>query len=381
MSFFTDILDNDFMPHGHCYFWKPEVLWTNVIGDGIIVVAYYSIPFLLFYFINKRKDLKYKWMFLLFALFIFACGTTHLIDIVTVWNPVYRLEGAVKMLTGLISITTAILLIPVIPSALRIPSRKELKRANSGLQKEIERSKKMEMELREKTHALEQSNEELERFAYIASHDLQEPLRKITAFSDRLKRIETVTQNERAGEYLDRMQNASLRMGSLIDNLLEYSRLSTREMPTTHIDLNKVMTHVLNDLEITINEKNAVIEYGDLPDIQGNEVHITQLFQNLLSNSLKFVEPGVEPHIQIRHEAAENGMIMFQVEDNGIGFDNKHAVQIFQPFQRLHGKSAFDGSGIGLAICKKIVERHGGAISAHGEKGKGAVFTFTLPAA
>ena len=233
-------------------------------------------------------------------------------------------------------------------------------------------------ELHEFTRKLQASNAELEDFAYVASHDLQEPLRKIQAFGDRLKSRHSSQLAPEAVDYLDRMLNAASRMQTLINDLLTFSRVTTKAQPFVRIDLNRVAGDVLHDLEGSIHETQAQIIVGDLPTIDADPLQMRQLFQNLLSNAIKFHQPGVPPQIRVsgsvdRHRAE------IVVEDNGIGFDEKYSDKIFTMFERLHGRQSYEGTGIGLAICRKIALRHNGDIVARSAPGEGATFIVTLP--
>ena len=224
---------------------------------------------------------------------------------------------------------------------------------------------------------LTQSNTELEKFAYIASHDLQEPLRKIQAFGDRLHKRVEVTADEKAIDYIERMQNASTRMRSLIDDLLKFSRVGSEEYTLKDTDLNTVLTDVLDDLHISIDEKNAIINIEKLPTIQGESKKLYHVFINILSNSLKFAKADEIPIItitsqQVNIENREYWQI--NIQDNGIGFEQQYDKKIFEVFQRLHGRSQYKGTGIGLAICKKIIEKHNGTISVKSELNKGTCF-------
>jgi PAS domain S-box-containing protein len=230
---------------------------------------------------------------------------------------------------------------------------------------------------------LARSNEELQQFAFIASHDLQEPLRKIKAFGDRLKSTCHDALSEPGRDYLGRMQNAAERMQALIDDLLTLSRVTTRAQPFTPANLQKIAEEVLSDLEIRISQTEAKIELAYLPTINADPLQMRQLLQNLIGNALKFHRSQTVPIVRIYSQmiSAENETQLCQlvVEDNGIGFDEKYCDRIFQVFQRLHGRSEYEGTGIGLAICRKIVERHQGSIIAQSKIGQGAKFIVTLP--
>lgn len=238
-------------------------------------------------------------------------------------------------------------------------------------------------EIQRVNRELARSNRELEDFAFVASHDLQEPLRKIIAFGDRL----TSGANERltpeGRDFVGRMRSAAVRMQELIDDLLAYSRVTTRAQPFEPVALEPVVAEVLADLEMRLEATDARVDVGSLPTIEADRPQMRQLFQNLLSNALKFHRPGVAPEISIRggiEAAAGDGRrCRLEVADNGIGFEEKYLDRLFKPFHRLHGRDAYEGTGIGLAICKKIADRHGGAITARSSAGEGATFVVTLP--
>lgn len=258
---------------------------------------------------------------------------------------------------------------------------------NVNLQDEIEERKRLEGQAIKYTAELQSSNKELEQFASVASHDLQEPLRKIQAFSDRLVTKYKGQLDDNAKEYIDRIQFSAGRMRHLIEDLLTFSRVSTKGKPFGSVDLNEVAKGVLADLEVRIQDTQATILIDPLPVIEADDLQMRQLFQNLLGNGLKFHRPGVPPVLQIRLLNAASSILddpawcELAFTDNGIGFENQYADRIFQLFQRLHGRSDYEGTGMGLAICKKIVERHGGTITAAGVPGTGSTFSVRLPIA
>ncbi|ALO36165.1 hypothetical protein CMT41_16580 [Colwellia sp. MT41] len=232
-------------------------------------------------------------------------------------------------------------------------------------------------ELDRTNNRLIQSNAELEKFAYIASHDLQEPLRKIQAFGDRLHKRIAIVDDVKAIDYIDRMQKASTRMRSLIDDLLKFSQVGSDDYTLKETDLNEVLKSVIDDLHISIDEKSAQINIEQLPIILGESNKLYQVFLNILSNSLKFAKEGEQPIIKITSQQVivENkDYWQIKITDNGIGFEQEYAIKIFEIFQRLHGRSQYQGTGIGLAICKKIMEMHNGMIYVEAELDKGACF-------
>ena len=225
---------------------------------------------------------------------------------------------------------------------------------------------------------LGRSNRELEEFAFVASHDLQEPLRKIQAFAERLgTRSDGLDADGR--DYLKRMTSAAARMQALIIDLLDYSRVNTRGLPLQQLALDKLLDEVLQDLEAALEQSHAVIERTPLPQVLGDASQLRRVLQNLLSNALKFQKAGEQPQIRIYAEHSADGQWTLCIADNGIGFDEKYLDRIFNPFQSLHGRDAYAGTGIGLAIVKKIVERHGAHITASSVPGAGSIFRITFP--
>jgi PAS domain S-box-containing protein len=242
---------------------------------------------------------------------------------------------------------------------------------------DISDRKRAEEKLTALAGTLELRNRELEQFAFIASHDLQEPLRKILAFGERLGTKYREKLDEEGKDYLIRILNASKRMQQFIRDLLKYARVATRPEPLDTLDLREAVMEVISDLELKIERVGANVEVFELPAVKGEKSQIRQLFQNLIANALKF-HGAEQPHIKIYSRRTDHDCPIF-VEDNGIGFDEKYLDRIFVPFQRLHGKSAYEGTGMGLAICRKIVERHGGSITAKSKLGEGSTFIVTLP--
>jgi light-regulated signal transduction histidine kinase (bacteriophytochrome) len=262
------------------------------------------------------------------------------------------------------------------------------------LQLHIEsKMKSYQRDLQQNISLLNKTNQELEQFAYVASHDLQEPLRKISTFSDRLQMKYKEQLPPDAIQLIDRMVSAVSRMRVLINDLLVFSRAG-RITPEsiTLVDMNVLLQEVLTDLEVTLEEKNVTVTYDKLPEIEGSDTSFHQLFQNVLANAIKFASPDRPLVISIRQEVLtgkELGLVKenrwdtlfcrISIADNGIGFDPAFAERIFLIFQRLHGISEYTGTGIGLAICKKIVDSHNGFIFAEGKPGQGATFIIVLP--
>jgi len=276
---------------------------------------------------------------------------------------------------------------------------RKLTAVNRNLQKEIEdrklseqKIKKLNFQLLENNEQLKTTIEELDRFAYVASHDLQEPLRKILIFSDKLEQGYRDKLNAEAASYVEKIVKSSERMHQLINDLLKFSRYTNDNYGFEKTDLNLILKDVLSDVETEIQKKKAHVMVDELPTIWAIPSQMRQVFQNLISNSLKFSREGVDPEIKIFGKKASGSEIFglnkklpnenyFQIyfKDNGIGFDPKYAKEIFVVFKRLHSYHDFEGTGIGLSICKKIIEKHNGSINAESALNEGSTFTITLP--
>jgi PAS domain S-box-containing protein len=533
------MIHEGFMPHGHCYLWLPDLVLLHTISDSIIVLSYYSIPIGLTVLIRKRRDLSFDYMFALFAIFIFACGTTHVLQIWNIWHSDYYVEGIMKAVTAAASLLTAVILWPLLPKVISLPSPTQMAAATQLLREEIERRqqsehqlyvlnheleqrvadrtselqqskdalerevqqriaieqrlleifestpnglmvinsegtiekantqaetifgydrgelagmmieslvplkyrghhvgdrqqyvqapqkramgagrdlfgqrknggevpleiglnpispqagseiiasvvdvsyrKRAEQQIRAKADALLRNNKELQQFAFIASHDLREPLRKVLAFSNLLTTGRYGSFDDKGNEFISYITDAANRMQDLLDSLLSYSRVTSKARPFKQVNLNTVIASVLDDMQLAINDKSAKVECATLATLDADDVQLRQLFQNLLSNSLKYSHPDAAPLIKIVGEPAAADSYLITFTDNGIGFDQQYASQIFEVFKRLHGRGTYPGTGMGLAIVRKIVDRHGGRITAHGESGVGSRFEILLP--
>ncbi len=258
----------------------------------------------------------------------------------------------------------------------------------------LEEVSRREVQLRAIARQLSESNRDLQDFAHVASHDLQEPLRKIVAFGDRMRTKYGETMAPEAIDYLDRMQSSAARMQTLIQDLLSFSRVNAKSEPFRELDLQSVALGVASDLEIAVERTGGRLTVGELPSIEADPTQMRQLMQNLISNALKFRQPEVAPEIAVDATVISSSSPLFPkrlseshvtlwcritVSDNGIGFDEKYLDRIFKVFQRLHGRTEFEGSGIGLSVCRRIAERHNGDITAASVPGQGTTFIITLP--
>ena len=270
---------------------------------------------------------------------------------------------------------------------------RKLKDVNAKLEREIEerriseeKVKQLNYQLLENNKSLQHTIEELDRFAYVASHDLQEPLRKILVFSDKLLSYQKESVPEEMQRYMDKIMKASQRMQKLINDLLIFSRKDSSSTYFEEVDMNELVAEVLSDMEVEIEKREAVITLDVLPALWANPSQMRQLFQNLISNGIKFHKKGSKPVVSIYCEHTRPSLLddpktqcCIVIEDNGIGFDEKYAEEIFVVFKRLHSYHEFEGSGVGLSICKKIIDAHNGKISATGKLNEGAHFFLELP--
>lgn len=516
MDFFRDLWGNDFMPHGHCYFWEPGILWTHVLGDGLTALAYFAIPILLIRFIKKRSDAKFRLIFFAFSAFILSCGLVHVFAIISVWNPYYRVEGVLKVITAIVSIATVLLLAKKFPYFLKLPSLEQLSAKNlelveseekfkmamfhapigkailaldgrwlevnravckmlgydqdellnAGFQKfvhpddldpimenlrglmsgasttsetekryikksgeivwglhsvslirkqsgepdffilqlvNITERKEIQDQLKElnaqlenkikartleleaksqslelKTQQLEEANGELQSFSYSVSHDLKAPLRALQGFSDALMRKYPSDMDPEAMRWLGFIKDNATRMDRLIRDILDFSRMSRETLSREKgIDVQDIVTKIIGQYPL---DEGRTIEWAvdDLHPMNGDPKMLEVIWGNLIGNAIKYTQKQKEAKISI-FSTVEDGMIKYTISDNGDGFDPKYADSIFQVFKRLHGDEEFEGTGVGLAIVKRLITKHLGRIEATSEKGKGATFTLYFP--
>jgi light-regulated signal transduction histidine kinase (bacteriophytochrome) len=327
------------------------------------------IPAIILNYLSKKKmALKFNKAYIYFAAFILLCGSTHFIDAIMFWVPMYRLNAIVRLATAIVSLATVYHLFKILPDAFRQPT-------NVELENEIKRRIEAENSLELTNRKLEAANRNLEGFAYIASHDLQEPLRKIRIYSSLLFDRNAETFDQKSRELAEKIGSSSLRMHDMVKDVLTLSTINA-DVHFTNVSLDKVVADALSDLEVKILETKAVIQSDKLPEIAGNKSYLTQLFFNLLANAMKFSVK--DPVISITAETNADRTII-KVADNGIGMKEEDLAKIFLAFHRLHSKAEYEGSGIGLAICKKIVDVHNGHIEATSVQGKGTIFIITLP--
>ncbi len=375
LSSILEIFNNNYMPHGACYFWEPGTLWTNVLGDGVTAFSYYLIPGMLIYFVNKRKDVQVNVLLIAFAVFIIACGTVHLLAIVNVWNPYYDISGYLKILMAAVSVGTVVLLWKHMPDLLKIPSPAELQAANDEI-RSLNENLEEKVELR--TQALQEMNAELESFSYSISHDLQIPIRSVLGYTELLKEDHDAELNEEMTRKLEVISGSATKMNELIQGILEFSRLGRKDIKKTKVDMESLFNESFKTIqELNEDMNNTEFKIESLPSIEADELMLKQVVVNLMSNAFKYAKPDKSLKIEVYAKEDETGITYF-VKDNGIGFKEQYKEKIFQVFQRLHHDDTAKGTGVGLAIAHRIILKHLGRIDAKSDE-NGATFYFWLP--
>lgn len=380
---------NGFVAHGHCYLWKTGLVWLHIISDATIAFAYYSIPFLLIYFISKRKDVPFNGVFLLFGAFIIACGTGHLMDIWTLWHPDYWIAGALKALTAIISIYTAFALFYLMPQALTLPSPAQLEVINRALSNEIVERKRIEKELRLAQEVTQNSSQAKSEFLANMSHELRTPLNGILGYTQILQRTESLSEKGRKGVSI--IYQCGSHLLTLINDVLDLSKIEARKLELYPVDfyLPAFIDSVTEICRIRAEQKVIAFHVELDPDlpmgIHADEKRLRQVLINLLSNAIKFTNQGsVTFKVQvIGQESDANGKtdykIRFQVIDTGTGIIPEQAEKIFQPFEQVgNQKRQSEGTGLGLAISQKIVLLMGSQIQVQSILGKGSTFWFEV---
>jgi signal transduction histidine kinase len=352
---------SDWPARWRCGYWSDFHGWMYIIADLMIWLAYFLIPLVILRYALRRKNIQFYKAYLLFAAFILLCGATHFLDALMFWVPLYRVNAVVRLITGIVSLITVYHLIKLLPIASKL-------RTTAELEAEISQRERAEHQLEAANRKLAESNKGLEAFAYVASHDLQEPLRKIKTFSTFMQ--ERSKLDETGITYMNKIVESTDRMSRLIEDVLSLSSLK-EDVEMKVLDPNRPINNALQDLELKISERNAVVRVEELPKIKGNEAYLTQLFFNLINNAIKFTEK--QPVITISGEQ-KDGMVLIRVSDNGIGIPEEHQQKIFEAFSRLHARHVYEGTGIGLAICKKIIDIHDGEISVQSKEGEGTTF-------
>lgn len=359
IEFFRGLFDYDrWPPRWHCGYWSDFHGWLYIVSELLIWFSYFLIPFIIItYSIRKKASIRYRSVYLLFAAFILLCGSTHFLDAMMFWIPMYRLNAIVRLLTGIVSVLTIFKLIGALPELFK-------QKTNIELEKEIERRKIAEV-------SLAKANESLNTFARLASHDLQEPLRKTSIFLSQLIEKNQVQFDEKSKELADKIQRSNKRMKALIADILTLSSVQG-EIVLSMIDPSISLDTAIEDLEMRIQQSGATVQKEQLPYIWGEKTYVTQLFYNLINNAIKFCDK--KPFVKVSGKVI-NDEVYIIIEDNGIGIEKEYFDKIFNPFLRLNDANSYEGSGIGLATCKKIVDALHGRIEINSIPSEGTTFT------
>lgn len=401
------LLPEQFMPHGHCYLWDPWLLRQNVISNALIGLSYYSIPVALMLLVKKRKDLSFDWIFFMFSAFIFACGSTHFLNIFNIWWPAYRLDAALMSMTAVLSVVTAISLIMLMPKLLAIPSLEVLNRTIAQLEDEVRRRSKAEKDLSalnadldakvlERTRELEQAhqsladaktaveaqlaktsqiNQELKNFTYIAAHDLKSPLKGIDQLATWITEDMGDNLTDDTVNNLRLMRSRIRRMERLLDDLLGYSRLGRADYHPEMVDTTQLVSDVFDMTAAGTQFKLQMT--GTLPTFYAQKVPLELVFRNLIANAIKHHDLATGT---ICVSALTAGCwVEFSVQDDGPGIAPEHHSRVFGIFQTLKPRDAVEGSGIGLALVKKAVDAVGGTVGVESNGQRGCVIQFTWP--
>ncbi len=405
----------------------PLLMMIMAISNGLIAISYASIPVFLIIFIRRRKDLPFSWILVLFGLFILACGTTHVVHIIGLWWSVDWWQASIDAACAIISVGTAIVVWPMLPKLLAIPSPQQLRDINAELQREkdklivtqselqkayneielrveerteelvvanrklqeeiVERKRVKEMldktnlelekRVEERTAQLKTINNELEAFSYSVSHDLRAPLRSIDGFSQALIEDYSETFDEQGRKYLDRLRFNAQKMGLLIDDMLKLARVTRTKMSVTNVNLTEMAESIIRELKES--DPDRQVEFVSAPGIRvlADSALIGIALQNLLNNAWKFTSKVASARIEFGTTDVDGKMACY-IKDNGAGFDMQQADKLFTPFQRLHTVEEFKGTGVGLATVQRIIHRHNGTVWASSEVGVGTTFFFTL---
>jgi len=394
-------------PHGHCYLWNEDLVRLHVISDAVISLSYFTIPMALVYLVRKRDDLKFNYIFVMFAIFIFACGATHLINIFNVWYGAYWLSGSVKLITAIASVGTAILVWPLIPKALAIPSNSQLLVLNQQLREEADENRRQKQQverltkdletlidertkelaetrvmknLLEKNHdSLERSNAALEEYARVTAHDIKEPLRSISVFGQLLNERLAENLGEDESKWLQTMVGSAQRMTVMIEDLQKYCEPHSL-VPAGPIVLDEYFDRAIFEHDANLTKYATELRRQPLGTVNMSPPALHQLIFELLDNAIKFSRDQESPLIEIGPlDSANQSEIGFFIRDNGIGIAGHYHQRVFGVFERLHANSGDEGTGIGLAICRRILEENEGRIEVVSELGKGAEFRVYLP--
>ena len=374
-----------FMPHGHCYFWSESLISLHTISDALIVVAYYSIPVTLMYFGRKRANLEFNWMFVCFAVFILACGTTHLMEIWNIWNSDYWVSGGVKAVTAIASVPTSILLVKLVPQALALPSPSQLRGVNDALQSEIAERTRFEDALKEKNVELERAIQAKDRFLATMSHELRTPLNAVLGFTGTLlmKLPGPLTTDQE--KQLRTVQGSARHLLSLINDLLDLAKIESGkvELHLEEMECREVLQEVVAALRPAAEAKGLELAMK-IPteeiNVRTDRRALRQILINLVNNAVKFTDSGSVQLELAQHASNSHVLTEIIVADTGIGIRAEDQPSLFTAFGQVSAatRGRTEGTGLGLHLSQKLAGLLGGRITVQSEYGKGSRFALLL---
>lgn len=385
-EFFSKLFSPDFMPHGYCYLWQPGIVWLHATSDSLIALSYYLIPLVLIYFVRKRTDLPFNWIFVMFGIFILACGTTHIMEVWTLWHGVYRLSGVIKAFTAVVSASTAVMLVKLIPQALALPSPTQLRTVNLKLESEITERLRIGEVLQHEGVRLERALESALdasrlKSAFLAntSHEIRAPLQVVIGSMELIGDHLAEQNDESQKDHIEGAQRACVRLFRTIDNILDISKIEAGafNLVPTQLEIGRWLEHLLADFRFIAERKGIALTCTiDEPDgrVVFDEYCLTQALTNLLDNAIKFTEKG---EVVCRLYRAADGRLCLDIRDSGIGISEEYLPHLFQPFSQEQSGSTrrFQGTGLGLSLTRQYLGLNGAEVSVESEKGKGTTFT------
>jgi C4-dicarboxylate-specific signal transduction histidine kinase len=423
-EFFSKLFSLDFMPHGDCYFWKPEIVWLHATSDAVIALSYYLIPFILIYFVRKRKDLPFNKIFMMFGVFILACGTTHLMEVWTLWYPIYRLSGIIKAITAVVSIVTAVMLVKLVPKALALPSPTQLRTANFQLENEIKERRRieqllhrayeeLEMRVQERTaelananaalrneiverqhsqEALQSAQNEIAHVTRVTSmgelmasiaHEVNQPLAAIVTNGNACQRwLGAATPNlEEARAAVARIISEGNRASNLIKEIRAFVKKSPPQKDL--VEINDLVRETLSLVRRELARNQVALQTelaANLPALTADRVQLQQVLLNLVMNGIEAMSTieGRSRELAITSALSQDPMgVLIAVRDSGSGLSQQSTDRLFETFFTTKA----DGMGMGLSISRSIVAAHGGRLWAAANVDHGATFQFTIPTA